>query len=138
MTVRNDTIQPNLMKIGGLELQHLVDSVVVDLIRSLLHLLGRIIRPAKTSVDELLTILVQQVKGIQMSTGRDFDQLRETITDLRFGQRAQEGKVQKRVDRSMIRSQTILVIAVVDCDFDGDRSIDQPNHSRGNSNDCAN
>lgn len=59
VSVGNDSIQTNLMQVGGLQLQHLVDARTADLIRRLLHLLTCVICATKSGLDQLLTILVQ-------------------------------------------------------------------------------
>jgi hypothetical protein len=61
-----------------------------------------------------------------MGTSRDLDQLREAVADLSRGQGSQEREVEEGVDRSVVGAQTVLVVAVVDGDLDGDGCIDQP------------
>lgn len=133
MTICNHTVEPNLVKVGCLKLQHLVDTSPVDRIRGLENLLV-VTLATEASGDELLTVLVQQVESRLVSTGRDFDQLCKTVPDLSLGKSFQEGEVQESVHGSMVSSKTILVVAVVDSNLDTDTSIDQTNDRRGNAN----
>jgi len=64
-----------------------------------------------------------------VSTGGDLDQLCESISDLSDWQGAEEAKVEEGVDWRVVCSQTILVVAVVDGNLDGDRGVDQTNDS---------
>ena len=62
-----------------------------------------------------------------MSTCRDLDQLSEAVADLAFRKSLQEGKVQEGVHRGVVRSKTVLVVAVVYGYLDTDTSIDEAN-----------
>jgi hypothetical protein len=125
MAICNDPIQSDLMQVRRLQLQHLMDPLPVDLIRRLDQLLRASIRSAKTLLNQLLAVLVQQVKGVEMRTSRDLDQLREAVADLSSRQGPQEREVEEGVDRGVVGAQTVLVIAVVDGDLDGDGCVDQ-------------
>lgn len=118
MTVSNDTIQSNLVQVWCLELEHLMNTCSVDLVAGLGDLLGSIIRATKARIDNLLSILVQQVERGQMCTRRDLDQLCKAVPNLCLWQSAEEGEVEEGVDRRMVCSQTILVVAVVHGDLD--------------------
>jgi len=102
MTICNDPIQSDLMQVRRLQLQHLVDPLPVDLIRRLDQLLRTPIRSAKALLNQLLAVLVQQVKGVEMRTRRDLDQLREAVADLSRGQGSQEREVEEGVDRGVV------------------------------------
>jgi hypothetical protein len=62
VAICNDTVQPNLVKVGRLELQHLVDARAIYLIRSLANIVRSIVRAAKARRDQLLAELVEQVE----------------------------------------------------------------------------
>jgi hypothetical protein len=68
-----------------------------------------------------------------MRTSRDLDQLRETVTDLSRGQSSQEREVEEGVDWCVVGAQTVLVVAVVDGDLDGDGCIDQTDDRGGDT-----
>lgn len=72
-----------------------------------------------------------------MGTGRDLDKLGESIADLTSRQRSKESEVQESVHRGVVRAQPVLIVAVVDGDLDGDRSIDQANDSRRDPNEVG-
>lgn len=55
-----------------------------------------------------------------MSTGRDLDQLCETVADLCYGETAKESEVKECVRWGVVGTETVLVAAVVDGNFDGD------------------
>lgn len=58
MAVGNDTVKTDLVQVGCLKLQHLVDASAVDLIRGLEHLLI-ITLTTEASCNQPLTVLVQ-------------------------------------------------------------------------------
>ena len=102
MAICNDSIQSDLVQVRRLQLQHLVDALPVNIIRGLDQLLRASIRSAKTLLNQLLAVLVQQVKGVEMRTRRDLDQLREAVADLSRGQGSQEREVEEGVDRGVV------------------------------------
>lgn len=64
-----------------------------------------------------------------MRASRDLDQLREAIADLCYWKGAQEGEIEEGVDRCMICSQAVLVVAVIDSNLDRHRGVNQANDS---------
>jgi hypothetical protein len=137
VTVGNDTVETDLVKVRGLELEHLVDTSPVDLVGSLLDLLLGTIGVAESGVDELLSIFVEKIKCGQVSTAGDLDQLCETVPDLRSGKSAEETKVKEGVDRSVVCTETVLVVGIVDTDLDGDGSVDQANDGGGDTDEVG-
>lgn len=134
VAVGNHSIKANLMQVWRLKFQHLVDACSIDGIRGVTNFFGCAVGAAKSSLDQLLTILVEQVKCRKMSTGGNLDELGKPIADLRLWQRPKECKVEKGVDWGMVGTQPILVVAIVDRHLDGDRRIDESNDGRGNTN----
>lgn len=118
------------MKIWGLQLQHLMDTLSVNFVGCRTNFFWGAIGPSKTRVDELLTILVQQLKRLQMRACGYLDQLSKSISDLGHRQGAQKSEIEEGMYRCMIRPQTILVIAIVDRNFNGNRGIYQTNDCR--------
>jgi 16S rRNA C1402 (ribose-2'-O) methylase RsmI len=114
------------MEVGCLKLQHLVDTGAVDLIRCLEDFLV-VTLTAESRSDQLLAVLVQQVECWLVSTGRNLDQLCETVSYLTLWQGLQEREVKECVHGGVVRSETVLVVAVVDSDLDADTSINQAN-----------
>lgn len=104
MAVSNDSVKTNLMQIWSLDLQHLVDAHPVDLVGRLSYLFGGAVSATESGFDDFLAILVEQVESLKMSTSRDLDELCETVSNLSFGQRSQEGEVQEGLDWGMICS----------------------------------
>ena len=72
-----------------------------------------------------------------MRTCRDLDQLRETVADLCGWKSSQECEVEKGVDRGVISSKPILVVAVVDGYFNRDRCVDQSDYCSRDSNEVC-
>lgn len=68
MAISNDSVKADLVKVGSLELQHLVNTSPVDTVCGLSDLLGSSIRATEASADELLAVLVKQVECIEVST----------------------------------------------------------------------
>lgn len=137
MTVGNDSIETNLVEVGGLKLKHLVNTSAVDGICCVGNLLGGTIGTAEASGDELLSVLVKQVEGVEVSAGRNLNQLRETVTDLSLRESAEEGEIEESTDRGVVSTETVLVVAVVDGNLDGHRSIDQTNHRSGDTDEVG-
>lgn len=102
MTVGNDTIQHDLVKIGRLQLEHLVDTSPTDPVRSLLQLRTGIVGPAEAGTDEVLAVLVEQIKSLPVGARRDLDQLGEAVADLSLWQRAEECEVEEGMDGSVV------------------------------------
>ena len=118
VTICDDSIQPDLMKIRGLKLQHLMYAFLVNLVRRRANLFCCTIRAAKSRGDEPLAVFVQKVESVEMGACRDFDQLRETIPDLRSGEGAQKGEIEEGVHRCMIGTEAVLIIAIIDSNLD--------------------
>ena len=137
MTVGNDTVKTNLVEVGCLELEHLVNTSPVDLVGCLLDLLLSTVGVAESGVDELLGVLVEKVKCGQVSTAGDLDQLCETVSDLRSGKSTEETEVKEGVDGGVVCTEAVLVVGVVDADLDGDRSVDQANDGCGNADEVG-
>ena len=136
VTVGNDTIKTNLVEVGCLELQHLVDTCTVNGISSLANFLV-ITLTAEAGSDQLLAVLVKKIERGLVSTCRDLDQLGKAVSNLRFGQGLQERKVQESVDGSVISTQPVLVVAVVDSNLDTDTGVDEANDGGGNTDEIC-
>ena len=128
MAVCNNSVQPNLVQVGRLKLQHLVNTSPVDLVGSLLDLWFRTISTAESSVDQILGVFIEEVESGQMSTAGNLDQLSEPVSGLSDWQSSEEAEIEEGVHRSVVGAQAILVVAIVDGDLDGDRGINQANH----------
>lgn len=133
MSICDDSIETDLVEVGCLELQHLVDTSSVDLVSSLLNLGWRSIGAAKACLDDLLAVLVEQVERRQVGTRRDLDQLGESVSDLCGREGSKEGEVEEGLDGSVVGTQSVLVVAVVDGDLDRDRCINQTDDRGGNA-----
>ena len=68
-----------------------------------------------------------------MSTSRDFDQFCKTVSNLSFRECAEKREVEEGVDGCVISAQSILVVAIVNGHFDRDRSVNQADDSRWNT-----
>lgn len=106
-----------------------MDASSVDLIRSLSDFCGGAICSTETGGDELLAILVEQVECGQVGARRDLDELSKSVSDLCLRKCSEEGEVEECLHGSMVSSQTVLVVAVVDGNLDRDRCINQTNDS---------
>ena len=137
VAVGDDSVESDLVQVGGLELEHLVDASPVDRICSFGDLLGCTVGAAETSLDQLLAVLVEQVEGGQMGTSGDLDQLCETVSDLGSRQSAEEGEIEECVHWCMVGAQAVLVVAVVDGDLDGNGGVDQTNNRGGHTDEVG-
>lgn len=122
MTVSDDTVKADFVKVGCLQLQHLVDASTVDGVGSLTNLLV-VALTTKAGSDQLLAVLVKKIECGFVSTCRDLDQLGKAVSDLCLGQCLQEREIQEGVDGSVVGTQPVLVVAVVDTDLDAHTSI---------------
>lgn len=137
MAVCNDTVETDLVKVRGLEVQHLVDTSPVDLVGSILDLLLGTIGVTESGVDELLGVLVEKVECGKVSTAGDLDQLCETVSDLRSRKCAEETEVKEGVDGSVVCTEAVLVVGVIDADLDRDGSVDQANDGGRNTDEVG-
>ena len=118
MTIGDNSVQPDFMQIGSLQLQHLIDAFSIDFICSFADLLRSAICTTKASIDEPLAVFVQQIKGVKMRAGRNLDQLCKTVSDLCCRKGSKEGEVEKGMHRCMISAQAIFIVTIVDGHFD--------------------
>lgn len=93
MAICNDSIESNLVEIGRLQLQHLMDAFSIDLVRCVADFIGSAIAASEPSANELFAILIQEIKGRKMGARGDFDQLGKAVPDLCRGQAAKKGEV---------------------------------------------
>lgn len=133
MSVSNHPIKANLVKVRGLELQHFVDASPVDLVRCSPNLCGRAIGTTEPSLNKLFAILIQQIKCVEVCTCRDLDQFSEPVSYLSFRKCPQKAKVEERVHRGMVGTESVLVVAIVDSNLDRNGRIDETNDCRGNA-----
>jgi len=137
VTVGNDTVKANLVEVGCLELQHLVDTSPVDLVGCVLDLLLSTVGVTESGVNELFGVLVEKVECGQVSTARDLNQLCETVPDLRSGECAEETEVEECVLGCVVGTETVLVVAVVDTDLDRDGCVNQADNGGGNADEVG-
>jgi hypothetical protein len=155
VTIGNNSIQSDLVQVGRLQAQHLIDTLAVNLYglsvikqpTKLLHELskgtyniGRLadliesaICSTEPRLDQLLAVLVQQVEHLQVGARRDLDELGESVSHLGDRQRAQKGKVQKGVHGGVVCAQAVLVSAIVDGHLDADAGVNETNNGSGNA-----
>ena len=126
MTVGDDTVKTDLVKVRCLELQHLVDTSTVDGVGSLADLLV-VALTTKAGSNQLLAVLVKKIECGLVSTRRDLDQFGKAVSDLCLGQGPQEREVQEGVHRSMVSTQPVLVVAVVNGNLNTDTGVDKTN-----------
>lgn len=84
MTESDDSVQSQLVKIRGLELQHGVDTLFADLLSGIPDILSTS-HVSETSLDQLLSVLNKQVPNLLVSNRGDLDELGETVTCLSLG-----------------------------------------------------
>lgn len=118
MSVGNDTVKHNLVKVGSLKFQHLINTVSADSVSNLLELLRNAISTTESSINQLLAVLLEKIIRLLMSTGRNLDQLSKAVADLGLGKSSQKGKIKECVRGRVVGSQTVLVAAIVYGDFD--------------------
>ena len=137
MAVCDNAVETDLVKVRGLELEHLVDTSPVNPVGSILDLLLSTIGVTESGVNELLGVLVEKIECGQVSTAGDLDQLCETVSDLRSGKSTEETEVKEGVDGGVVCTETVLVVGVVDADLDGDGGVDQANDGCGNADEVG-
>ena len=136
VAIGNDTVEADLVKVGSLKLQHLVDTSAVYLIRGLEDLLV-ITFTAEAGSDQLLAVLVKKVECGLVCTCRDLDQLSKAISDLCLGKSLQEREVQECVDGSVVCTQPVFIVAVVNSNLDTDTGIDEADDCSGNTDEVC-
>ena len=135
VAICDDTVKTDLVEVGGLELEHLVDTVAADRVTCLGDLLGCTVLATESTGDDLLCVLLEELESLEVGTCGDLDQLSESVADLAFGKCLEEGEVKEGHHGSVVGTQTVLVRAVVDGNLDGDGGIDETDDSGGNT-DC--
>lgn len=80
---------------------------------------------------------VQEVEGALVGTSCDLDQLCKSVPDLGGWKGFQEGEIQEGVDWCVVGPESVLVISIVDCNFNGNGGIDQSNDGGWDSNEVA-
>lgn len=136
MAVRNNTVKTDFVKVGCLQLQHLVDASTIDGVSGLTNLLI-VTLATKASSNQLLTVLVKKIECGLVSTCRDLDQLGKAISDLCLRKSLQEREVQEGVHGSVVGTQSILVVAVVNGNLDADAGVDETDDSGGNADEVS-
>ena len=129
VTVGNDTVKTDLVKVRRLEVEHSLDGVAADGVGSLLELLGTRASgvTAVSGVDEVLAVLDEQAPGVLVSAVENLDELGGTVTGLADGEGLEEVEVKEGVHGSVVGTETVLQLLVVDTDLDGDGSVNQGN-----------
>ena len=135
VAVGNNTVETDLVKVRRLEVEHALDSVTADGVGSLLELLGIRARgvAAVSGVDEVLAVLDEHAPGVLVSAVEDLDDLGSTVTGLADGEGLEEIKVKESMHGSVVGTETVLELLVVDADLDRDRSVDQSNEGGTNT-----
>lgn len=126
MHIGDHAIQPDLMQIGRFEFQHLEDTRAVYLTRRGADL-RRCAVHAPMSCSQYLSSRsnIRRCAHVEILISSA-----KPVPYLAFGQRPQEAKVQEGVSGRMVRAHTVLVVAVVDGGLDADGRVNEPNHSR--------
>jgi hypothetical protein len=137
VTVGDDAVEHDLVEVGGLELEHLVDTGTADAVGGLLQVVRGAVCAAEARGDEVLAVGVEEVEGGLVGAGRDLDELGEAIADLGDGEGAEEGEVKECVDGGMVGSETVLVVAVVDGNLDGDGGINEADDGGGDADEVG-
>jgi hypothetical protein len=126
VAVGDNTVKTNLVEVGGLKLQHLVNTSTVDGVSSLADLLV-VALTTKARSNQLLAVLVKKIECGLVSTCRDLDQLGKAVSDLCLGQSLQEREVQEGVNGGVVGTKPVLVVAVVNGNLDTDTGVDETN-----------
>jgi hypothetical protein len=132
VAVSDDTVKTDLVKVGCLQLQHLVDASTVDGVSGLADLLV-VAFATEASSDQLLAVFIKKIERRLVSTCRDLDQLGKAVSDLCLGEGLQEREVQESVHGSMVSSQPVLVVAVINGNLDTDTGVDKTNDGGGDT-----
>lgn len=65
---------------------------------------------------------------------RDLDNFREAVSDLALRESAQEVEVEESVYGGVVGTESVLKLAVVDADLDGDGGVDESNEGGADTN----
>jgi len=97
MTEGDNTVEHQLVQVARLEPEHLFDSALADVITDVSQLLVVVLETV-SGLDELLSVLDQEVPDPLLGDGGDLDELGGSVSDLTLGQGLQEGEVKVGVD----------------------------------------
>lgn len=137
MAVGDDAVEHDLVEVGGFEFEHLVDAGAADLVGGLLQVVRGAVCAAEAGGDEVLAVGVEEVEGGLVGAGGDLDELGEAIADLGDWEGAKEGEVKECVDGGMVGSETVLVVAIVDGNLDGDGGVDEADDGGGDADEVG-
>ena len=85
MSTRNHTIKSDLVQVSRLQLKHLEDGTTADLIGGILQLSATSLRlSSKASLDQLRSILDEEVPRWLFGAVCNLHQLRKSVPDLTF------------------------------------------------------
>lgn len=136
VTKGDDSVEAKLVQVGGFELEHGLDTSVADLGTGCNDVLAALL-VSETGLDELLSVLDKQVPDSLVADRGDFDELGETVSDLSNGESLEEGEVEEGVERSVVGTESVLQLSVVESDLDRDGSIDETDQSGGDSDEVG-
>ena len=92
VTEGDDSVETQLVQVGGLELEHDVDTPLLDLLGGAQEVLSSLFVTVGV-LDEVLAVLDEQVPDPLIGTSGDLDQFSGTVSDLSDWQGLQEGEV---------------------------------------------
>jgi hypothetical protein len=84
VTESNDSVQTKLVQVWRFELKHGLDTLFADLLSWCSDIVTALLVP-ETSLDELLSVLDEQVVDNLVTDRGDLDELCETVSDLSDG-----------------------------------------------------
>lgn len=125
VTKGDDAVEADLVKVGGFELEHLKNAGAADCVGSLAEVGGCGVGTAEARANEVFTIAIEKLERAQVGACGYLDELGKAVADLADGQSAQEAKVEEGVDGGVVGTQAVLVVAIIDCDLDGDGSVNE-------------
>lgn len=114
-----------------------MDAAAVDGVGGLFELEAAAIGASEAVRYQLLAVLVEELEGGEVCAGGDLDEFGEAVADLGYGQGSQEGEVEEGVDWGVVGAESVLVLAVVDGDFDGDRGVYEANDRGGDADEVC-
>lgn len=115
VTEGDDSVETQLVQVRGFELEHDIDTLLLDLLGGAQEVLGSLL-VAVCVLDEVLAVLDEQVPNPLVGASRDLDQLGGTVSDLSNWEGFQEREVEVGVLGLWRKeaSETVFSLSIAD------------------------
>merc|ERR1719487_2423249 len=132
--VRDGAALVVLEQIRALKLQHLLHALLRDFQSDLAQALRRAFRVSELVLDEVLSVLLEQLEALQVLHRRDLDELRNSVPHMRLRKRREQAEIDDHATVRVEGADAVLVLlGQVAAHLDSDGRVDHANQTRRES-----